>query len=654
MIPAADVARAAGLTLTRKGTRLWACCPLHREKTPSMCFYPDGRYHCFGCSAHGDAADLYQALHGGTIGEALQAVGKASLPEGGGSRKAAGGSTPGEQLRRKVLAHRDTAWNAACAAYHAANATLALISTRTPRPCGRPSRPASGPPAAWISFRRRPQKSYLQTMRKGRTMDDYEILAATELGKSVLQQPWSKLDARPAPPELDLTLFPPNTRAMIQAVSASTRAPIELAAVCALGASSACAVGRVKLEISGDWVEPGQLFLLGVAPPTAGKSPVFRHMCGPLMEIFDQQEQASRLGNARQLALRDSIEAEKSKAIKSGKRDEAARLAEEIESLPPLDLGRRYVSGDVTPEHLGKLLADNGCRMAQLDDEGQLLDMVCGRFSDLPDLSPWLKGYNGDTLQTCRKGGSYTARNASLAVLSLTQPDVLDQVVNKGRLQGKGFLARFLIVRCEAISDYRESVPVPQAIKAAYLADVQRMAGMGELSLTLSPSAVPVWRAWDKRSREAAQAEWHSLADMGFKVNALPARLAVNLALLEGNVFAVDAELLGRAIRLSEWFAAHLLAIFGDDVLLSREAVAALEAIKRRVRRTKETSIRGITLKNTLRNLSAFKGEPSKLQEDALSELCEFGYLRPALSVDGPGRWYEVHPDLLKGGDCRA
>ncbi len=467
----------------------------------------------------------------------------------------------------------------------------------------------------------------------------------------MLQPTWPPQDQRPAPPELDLTLFPPRVRAMMEAVCASTRAPVELAAICALAVSSACAVGRVKLEISGDWVEPGQLFLMGVAPPTAGKSPVFRQMLGSLMEIFDQQEQSARMNNARQLALRDSLEAEKCKAIKQGKRDEAARLAEEIEALPPLDLGRRYASGDVTPEHLGKLLADNGSRLAQLDDEGQLLDMVCGRFSDLPDLSPWLKGYNGDTLQSGRKGGSYTARNASLAVLSLTQPDVLEQVVGKGRLQGKGFLARFLIVRCEAVHGYQESVPIPQTIKAAYLADVQRMAGMGDLLLTLAPSAVPVWREWDKRSREAMQAEWHTLAEMGFKLGALPARLAINLALLEGNVFAVDAELLTRAIRLAEWFAAHLLAIFGDDVLLSREALAALEAIKRRVRRTKETSIRGITLKNALRNLTAFKGEPGKLQEDALAELCEFGYLRPALSVEGPGRWYEVHPDLLKGGD---
>ncbi len=124
VLSASEVARAAGLSLHRKGSREWACCPIHREKTPSMCFYPDGRWYCFGCHERGDAADLYKALHGGTIGEALRAVGKASLPEGGGSRKAAGGSSPGEQLRRKVEAHRAREWDAACAACHAANATI--------------------------------------------------------------------------------------------------------------------------------------------------------------------------------------------------------------------------------------------------------------------------------------------------------------------------------------------------------------------------------------------------------------------------------------------------------------------------------------------------------------------------------------------------
>ena len=42
--------------ITKAGREYRGCCPFHNEKTPS--FYVNdekGFYHCFGCSAHGDA-----------------------------------------------------------------------------------------------------------------------------------------------------------------------------------------------------------------------------------------------------------------------------------------------------------------------------------------------------------------------------------------------------------------------------------------------------------------------------------------------------------------------------------------------------------------------------------------------------------------------
>jgi DNA primase len=42
--------------LKKAGREYRACCPFHNEKTPSFCVNDDkGFYHCFGCSAHGDA-----------------------------------------------------------------------------------------------------------------------------------------------------------------------------------------------------------------------------------------------------------------------------------------------------------------------------------------------------------------------------------------------------------------------------------------------------------------------------------------------------------------------------------------------------------------------------------------------------------------------
>jgi len=63
-VAAADVARQAGIRLKRSGDREWACCPFHREKTPSCCFYGDGRWYCFGCHAGGDGIAFYAKLHG--------------------------------------------------------------------------------------------------------------------------------------------------------------------------------------------------------------------------------------------------------------------------------------------------------------------------------------------------------------------------------------------------------------------------------------------------------------------------------------------------------------------------------------------------------------------------------------------------------------
>ncbi|MDD4080823.1 MAG: CHC2 zinc finger domain-containing protein [Eubacteriales bacterium] len=63
-IPALEVARREGLALKQRGSRHWANCPLHGEKTPSMMFDDRGRWHCFGCGRGGDAVALLSALRG--------------------------------------------------------------------------------------------------------------------------------------------------------------------------------------------------------------------------------------------------------------------------------------------------------------------------------------------------------------------------------------------------------------------------------------------------------------------------------------------------------------------------------------------------------------------------------------------------------------
>lgn len=70
-----DIAGRYGLKLARDGAEYRACCPFHREKTPSFTiFQADTRFYCFGCSATGDVIDFVQEWDGVGFREACESL----------------------------------------------------------------------------------------------------------------------------------------------------------------------------------------------------------------------------------------------------------------------------------------------------------------------------------------------------------------------------------------------------------------------------------------------------------------------------------------------------------------------------------------------------------------------------------------------------
>jgi DNA primase len=59
------------VTLKRKGDRFVGLCPFHNEKTPSFHVWRgrrrEGRFHCHGCGADGDAIDWLRKVDGKTV-----------------------------------------------------------------------------------------------------------------------------------------------------------------------------------------------------------------------------------------------------------------------------------------------------------------------------------------------------------------------------------------------------------------------------------------------------------------------------------------------------------------------------------------------------------------------------------------------------------
>ena len=54
----------SAITLTRSGSGYMACCPFHKEKTPSFSVSESkGFYHCFGCGEHGDVIKFVEKYY---------------------------------------------------------------------------------------------------------------------------------------------------------------------------------------------------------------------------------------------------------------------------------------------------------------------------------------------------------------------------------------------------------------------------------------------------------------------------------------------------------------------------------------------------------------------------------------------------------------
>ena len=88
--------------LTRKGREYVACCPFHKEKTPSFTVSPDKQfYHCFGCGAHGTVIGFLMDYANLGFVEAIEDLANGvgmELPDKGSARSTPAGEGPDQLL----------------------------------------------------------------------------------------------------------------------------------------------------------------------------------------------------------------------------------------------------------------------------------------------------------------------------------------------------------------------------------------------------------------------------------------------------------------------------------------------------------------------------------------------------------------------------
>ena len=474
-------------------------------------------------------------------------------------------------------------------------------------------------------------------------------------------------------PPFPIKSLPDWGAAMVEAVAESTQTPPDLAGVVYLGVLAAAAGGRAEVEVQPGWREPVNLYAAPAMPPGSRKSAVFREMTAPLLEAEQALQETARADISESRVSRDIAEEQARKAItaaaKTGtdeaKADaiESAQLADSI-SVPGWP---RLVADDATPEALTTLLCEQGGRMAVLSAEGDLFDIMCGRYSrdgQVPNLGVFLKGHAGDLLLVDRKGREpERIENPALTIVVTIQPQVLLDIARRPALRGRGLLARVLYCLPPDTVGFRriQVDAVPDDTRSACRSQVKALAlSLAEWTdpavLMLAPEARQLLAGYQEEIEPRLRASGGDLADLrdwASKLAGATVRLAALLHLAthlkDGYQRPIDADILERAIQLGRYFTEHARAAFrqmGMDPLIG-DAQVLLAWIKR-------SQAAEFSKRDLFNGVRGTRFQKTTDLDECLGLLVQHGYVRLAESSSTTKRGgrpssprYTAHPEAF-------
>ncbi|WP_405797391.1 DUF3987 domain-containing protein [Streptomyces sp. NBC_01506] len=464
----------------------------------------------------------------------------------------------------------------------------------------------------------------------------------------------------------------------VAAVAEFTQTPPDLAATMALAAVATAAGGRVQVEVRPGWREQSNLYLVCAMPPASRKSDVFAAMTEPIYDVERQLQEETRASiieaeTAKEAALAEA-EGLMAKARKPGgsidraslvaEASAAKLLAEEIR-VPPRP--RLTVSGDITPEPLAQQLAVHRY-LAALSPEGDLFDIIAGRYSAKPNLGVFLQAHKGERLQTDRITREQPSVDKPALTIGITpQPAVLQDLASTPGARDRGLLARFLYALPPSNLGYRKTrtTPVPASVAQRYHGRLTRLlhtfyALPEPATVTLTPQADRAVEALQdtlEASLRPDQPLAH-LPDWAGKLVGHTARVALLLHLADRATSdnwgrPVEATTIDRAAEITAYYTQHALAVF--DLIAADPATEAAQTILDWLRRPRTNGTWRTAIKRRDAVAASRRFRTVAQVEPALTLLEAQGYLR----ADEPHRTgrvgqpasatYRVHPSLQKG-----
>ena len=328
--------------------------------------------------------------------------------------------------------------------------------------------------------------SVLDLIASAQPGDAYMAIArldapAPELEVEPDSEPWGhpvELSA-PPPSSFPMEVLPARLRELVEAITVALQVPRDMVAICTLGCIAACVAKRKKVRVSADWTEALTAYFMVAMQPSERKSGVFSMLTRPIFAWQQKkaQEMAPQIRDAKERydLLNSQVKSLQQRLPKAKKLERDGIEAElrdaknELYGLK-IPVAPRIRVDDITPEELGRVMAQNGGKIAVISSEGGFFDTIAGRYADgVPNIDLMLKAWDGSEAWDRDRVGDVhlSIREPILTMLFLIQPDVLKALGQKQGFKGRGVLARVLYCVPKSKVGTRDvnPPPVPQGVR---------------------------------------------------------------------------------------------------------------------------------------------------------------------------------------------
>jgi hypothetical protein len=397
-------------------------------------------------------------------------------------------------------------------------------------------------------------------------------------------------------PGFPLDVFAPWLREWVLAEAVATQTPIDLAGMLALSVLSTACAGKLRVRVRPGFEDGLNTFVVVVLPVANRKSAVFRDATRPVIE-FERHECERQRDEIGQMAQRKRVlearlewlEKQAAKAVDDAEqtvaRGDANSVRRELAGVH-VPAEPRLVIDDCTPEKLTMMMAEQYGRMAQLSPEGDVFEMMAGRYQGSPNFAVYLKGHAGDMLRVDRAGRPPDFVERPALTLGLTvQPNVIQGLMARSDFRGRGLVGRFLfsVPNSPLGSRLVAAPPVPEEVASLYRQGVAALLALPFGTDSEGNKAANILRFDVDADRVLARFEQEleprlgKYGDLGWMndwAGKLPGQVARASALLHSADAAgliampweipVSGDCVERAVRLGKYLIGHAQAAYGS------------------------------------------------------------------------------------------